>query len=840
MLFRALILRPLRQDWGRTLLSLAAIALGVAVVIAIRVANRSAIASFQGSARALAGGAPLLASGPAPIPAALLPRLFALNRRAEFLPYLDRRAYVPAYGDRLEVLGIDLVAAPPAAAAAGPRALPTAGPPPMLLASAYAAAHRLRPGDRLTLAVAGRREAFTIAALLPRSPLTAPDLAVLDLPDALAAFAAGAPPAFDGLRIELAPGVAPAAMARALQPWLPRPDTVAAPAARVARTSQMLAAFRANLAALSYVSLLVGLFLIYNTVSISVVRRRRAIAAARALGATRGRVLRLFLAEGAVLALLGGAAGLGVGWLLAAAALRLEQRTINNLFTAAPAARALLVPSDALWALGLALAAGLLAAWSPARQAAGLRPAEALRSGSAEAAWRRRRWSWLIAGPLAAVALIAARLPEPGGALHVPWFGFLSALTAVLACAALAPPLLAATLPRLRARLLRRGHAGLNASLGLAAASLAGALRRSALITIAVATAAGVLLGVAILVGSFRATVQVWIGQQLRNDVFVRSADWTRTRPTPLGPALVARLLATPGVRSAAASHTQRWQFRGHRIAINTRWALSGSAALPDYHFLAGHPARAANEAIVSEPFARRFHLWPGSAFSLAGGAHALRLRVAGVYYDYTTSNGIVTLSPATYARLFGAPAVTELGLDAAAGVAPSELRRRVLHRLGPRSAAVVNDNASLRAQAMAVFDQTFRITYALEAITLFVAILGVGNTLLAVVLERAREFAILRFLGATRGQLRRLLLAEAGLLATLALLLGWAMAAALAVILVRVVNVQSFGWTIQFHWPWAYLLPASLLVWLATVAAGALPAGSAIRLATPAALEAE
>jgi putative ABC transport system permease protein len=843
MLFRALIFRPLRRDLGRTLLSLAAIALGVAVVVAIRVANRGAVASFQGSAEALAGGAPLLASGPAAIPAALLPRLFGLNDRAEFIPYLDRRAFDPAHRDSLEVLGLDLLAAPPAAAgpAAAPPPTAAAGPPPLWLASAYAAAHGLRAGGRLELAAGGRLRSFTIAGLLPASPLAPPDLAVLDLPDALAAFAPRAAPAFDGLRITLAPGASAAAVARALDPLLPAPDAVAPPAARVARQAQMLAAFRANLAALSYVSLLVGLFLIYNTVSISVVRRRLAIAAARALGATRGRVLGLFLAEGAVLALAGGAVGLGLGWLLAAGALRLEQRTVNNLFAAAPAVRAVLAPADAAWGLGLALAAGLLAAWAPARQAAGLRPAVALRAGGAETALRRRwRWAWLAAAALAAVAVAAARLPEPGGALGIPWFGFLSALSAVLACAALAPPLLGATLPRLRAALLRRGQTGWNASLGLAAASLGGALRRSSLVAVAVATAAGVLLGVAILVGSFRTTVQLWIGQQLRNDVFVRAADWSRTRPVPLDPGLVAALLATPGVGSAAGSHTRLWAFRGGSIEINTRWALRGVAALPEYRFLAGGPAEGADAVIVSEPFARRFALWPGDTFRLAGERGRMPLRVAGVYYDYTTSRGIVTLPPALYARLFGAPAVTELGLDAAPGVAPAALRRAVRLRLGARAGVVVNDNASLRAQAMAVFDQTFRITYALEAITLLVAILGVGNTLLAVVLERAREFAVLRFLGATRGQLRRLLLAEAGLLATLALVLGWAMAGALALVLVRVVNVQSFGWTIQFHWPWAYLASATALVWLATVAAGALPARSALRLATPAALEAE
>ncbi|MGH9476691.1 MAG: FtsX-like permease family protein [Terriglobales bacterium] len=825
MFFRALILRPLRNDAGRTVLSLLAIALGVAVVVAIRVANRAAISAFQRTTQSLSAGADLLVTGPAPVPLALLPQLFPLDAEAEITPYLERRVWDPQHQDALEVLGLDLIAEAGARdLALTPRSDAPAKPglPLILLPASYMRRHRLRRGGRIELAMGGELRSFQIG-VAPGG-----EFALLDLPDALAAFEPGQAPSADGLRVTLAPGAAARAVAQRLAGRVPAADTVAPPATQVRNQAQLLAAFRANLEALSYVALLIGLFLIYNTVSISVVRRRGSIATLRALGAARGQILKLFLAEGAALALVGGALGVLGGWLLADRALALVQQTVHSLYSASAvraSAGAHLAASDWGWGLGLALGAGLLAAWAPARQAAGIRPALALRPASAESALRARLGGTAGAAlALAAAAIGLAHLPAFG---HIPWFGFASALAAVLAWAAVTPLALSRLLPH-----LRRGL-GLT---GLAAASLAGALRRSSILTVAVAVAIGIMLGVAIMVGSFRQTVAVWIGQQLQNDVFLQAADWDRNRPVPLPEAAIQAAASTPGVRAVAASHTQTWEFRGQPVLLNTRWRIGGQAALPRWQFLFGGVARASGEAMVSEPFARRFHLWTGDTLRL----DSARLHISGVFYDYSSDSGLIELPAAAYTRLFGPPAATELGLDAVPGVAPAELRRRVERRLPPGSAVVAADNATLRRQAMLVFDQTFRITWALEAITLLVAILGVANTLLAVVLERAPEFAVLRFLGATRAQIRRLLLAEAAIVATFALALGWGMGIVLSLILARVINVQSFGWSIQFHPPYGFLALASLVVWLATVAAGWLPARAAQRHAVPSALEAE
>lgn len=871
MLYTGLLVRPLRRDPGRTLLTILAVALGIAVVVAIRMANRSALQSFQQTTSALAGRADLIATGPVPIPADLLPRLDALGGQAEISPYLDRMSLDARSGEMLEVFGVDLLgnaAHRSDLRAAGAQTIqPKPGTLPIVLTEAYARRFGNQVGHRLWLSLNGRERPFTVVALLPDQGVAraqSGNVALLDLPEALQVFEFPDKPVqgfvgtgwlsepefplgqvrFDGLQIVLAPGVSAQALQTSLQPLLPAGDRVEPPAARAQQSDRMLAAFRSNLDALSYISLLVGVFLIYNTVSMAVVRRRTEVATVRALGATRGAVLRVFFAESLLFSLAGGVLGIALGWVMAGATLRLISLTINNLYAVQHPGPARLQPMDALWVLGLALLTGIVSSLAPALEAASVAPAEGTRPGAQETAWHgRRRLFLVLAAVLALLAAVLARLPEPVAA---PVFGYGSALATVLACALAVPPLLSTLLPRLRSLLLRRGWV----SSGLAAASLAGSLRRTSVLLIALSTAVAMMVSVAVMVGSFRDTVQVWVENRLQADVFVRALDWTRNSPAGLDPALVHLVESTPGVRSIVEYHSQPLLFRGQRTFLTVHWQRDPAtgqtrpvqdAAVTNFHFLSGGSPQQMvrrleqGDVLVSEPFARRFRLTVGDRIELPTptGFHSVEL--AGIYYDYASSEGEVEVSLRQYRQWFGEPAVTSTALYARPGLASAALRQRVQRRVaaaaGGRVQLAINDNASLRGEVLKIFDQTFRITWGLELIALVVAILGVANTLLAVALERRRELAILRFLGSTSAQTRRMLLAESGLIGLLAVLVGSAMGAILAIILIDVINVQSFGWTIQIHIPWLFLLLACLLVFLATLAAGWGPARVACKL---------
>jgi putative ABC transport system permease protein len=201
-----------------------------------------------------------------------------------------------------------------------------------------------------------------------------------------------------------------------------------------------------------------------------------------------------------------------------------------------------------------------------------------------------------------------------------------------------------------------------------------------------------------------------------------------------------------------------------------------------------------------------------------------------GVYYDYSTERGFVLLSWRTLLKYLPDPAVSNVAVYLKSGADASRVRERIGQIIAGRG-ILVSPNGRLRRGALEVFDRTFRITYALEAVAIAVAVMGIAGALLAMIIDRRRELALIRFLGAAQSQVRRIILVEAGLLGLLANGIGLVLGTLLSLILIFVINKQSFGWTIQFHWPLAVLFAALTGVCVATVLAGLYPARTAVRM---------
>jgi putative ABC transport system permease protein len=241
---------------------------------------------------------------------------------------------------------------------------------------------------------------------------------------------------------------------------------------------------------------------------------------------------------------------------------------------------------------------------------------------------------------------------------------------------------------------------------------------------------------------------------------------------------------------------------------------------------------RGANAVVVSEPFANKHHVKRGDSITLALGSARAAFRVVDIFYDYSSERGTVVMDRATALKYLPDPAPASLAIYVSPGVSLADVRREIEHAAAAGNHRVmVFSNRDLRTQALMIFDRTFAITYALEAVAVLVAVVGVAGALLAVVIDRRRELGLLRFLGAASWQIRKLILVEAGLLGLLATLAGVVQGFALSLILVFVINKQSFGWTIRFHWPVAVVLSALSFVYIATVLAGLYPANVAIRL---------
>jgi putative ABC transport system permease protein len=284
-------------------------------------------------------------------------------------------------------------------------------------------------------------------------------------------------------------------------------------------------------------------------------------------------------------------------------------------------------------------------------------------------------------------------------------------------------------------------------------------------------------------------------------------------------------------------------RFRAYEIQYEglpaTLAAASQDPNVPRQHisFLSGRPGiqvfrelASGNSAIVSEPFANKHHVKEGDTITLPLGEQRVRFRVAGIFYDYGHEAGFILLDWGTMLRYLPESAPTNLAVYLVPGSDLEQTRAAIKKAIANRSLVMLS-NGEIRAQGIRVFDQTFAITYAVEAISILVAIGGISGALISIVIDRRREFGVLRFLGGTSAQIRKMILVEAGLIGLLANVLGLALGYVMSLVLVYVINKQSFGWTIQFHWPVAVLLASLSAVYVATLLAGLFPARLAVRL---------
>ena len=837
-----------RHLWGvgragdrlRTLLSILSVGLGVGVILAIQLANRSAIHSFQSSLAEMAGRSNLAILAVNGMDEMLLPRLReTLGPEVKLSPVIESTAVVPSSKEVLRVLGIDIVQDRPFRETAlegthlPPREflLMLVDPNSLVIGEAFARRSGLQPGSKLSLLVHDRQNEFTVRGILaPQGPgkVLAGNIAIMDIAAAQLAF--HRPGKLDRVDLIVPPEKLTAYQAL-LQRQLPPGLRVERPQERAEQTDKMLRAFRWNLTALSYVSLVVGAFLIYNTIAVSVVRRRAEIGTLRALGATSTQVLRLFLAEALLLGTAGAIVGIGLGRLLAGLALQFVSGTVNALYVAGRPAAIQLDWSLAGEAIAIGAVTAFFSALLPALEAAQVLPAEALQHGAHE--YHRllavRRYAGLGALALG-LAGVAAAMPAVDG---LPLFGYLATLLVIVGFSFLMPLLLSVLTAVLDAPIKKvaaiEGH--------LAARGLAASPARISVLTMSLATAVAMMASVAIMVGSFRETVKVWAFQTLRADLFMRpAAQLAGMNEAAIPPEAIAMVRANPSVEAVDAFRGLDIVFRGNRALLGAgQWETL--VRYGNLLFVDGRPARdvmsgdISRAAIVSEPFAIHYRVRRGQTIELDTPSGKISFRVAGIFYDYTNDRGTVVIDRAVYQRLFGDDTASTLAVYLKPGVNDEEARAQLGKSLGEQGYQfLITPNAALQRAVLRVFDRTFSITYALEVVAILVAALGIANSLLAFVIERRRELGILRILGASRAQLRKMILTEAALVGLFGNLVGWLMGLALSLILIFTINRQSFGWTIQFSYPGTFLALSGLAIWLVTLAAGLYPARVATR----------
>ena len=846
LLFYRLLLRPLFREPVRLTLTVFAVAIGVAVVLAIDLAGNAAAGSFRSSLETLTGDSDLEITASGGVPDAVAGTLASLPYAIGISPRIEDYAVIPETKQTLPLIGLDLVAESDkfaTSAIALESADASVGKPADATGeqSEYAlkylgqndsiwvgASLGRKPGDHLTLLINDEARVCAIRGVFPDSDGNESAI-IMDI--AAAQHALNRFGRVDRILLKIPQTPDLSEWQRRLRAALPVGVEVRPQGTGTDENRRMLAAFRWNLRLLSYISLVVGAFLIYNTISVSVVRRRAEIGIVRALGASRGAVLAAFVGEAACFGLAGALIGLPLGRVMATGAVKLMAVTVESLYVSSrPGPVELNLTSVAL-AILIGFGVAIASAYSPAREASLVPPVEAMARGRREFTARvhKTRDLWL-ALVLACCAVGASQVPAIAGK---PLFGYLAAVLLICASALAMPAFVDAT-TSLSSYLIGRM---LGVEVLLATRSLAASLRRTSVLVGALSTAIAMMTSVGIMVGSFRQTVLLWMGDQLPADLYIRPAGNPAADHHPtISLELAEKIAKLPGVAEIDRLRVYEISYDGMPTTLGS---IDLHVVRPYDHsdFFSRRPTaqvlgelRDANEVIVSEPFTYKHRVKRGDTITLALGETRASFRIADVYYDYSSERGTVLMERGTLLRYLPDATPTNLAVYVAAGASAERVRREIEQAAVGRRILIFS-NRDLRGEAIRIFDRTFAITYALEAIAVIVAVMGIAGALLALVIDRRREIGLLRLLGAATGQVRKLILVEAGLLGLLANFAGLALGFAMSLILIFVINKQSFGWTIRFHWPVAVLVGALTSVYLATILAGMYPAEVAVRL---------
>jgi putative ABC transport system permease protein len=812
---RHVFLASLARRRLATALSLVAIALGVALGLAVQLIHGAALDEFGRGMRLLAGTADLQAvGGREGFDDALYLTLAQRPEVAHASPVLEVEARLPGREETLRLFGIDVFRAVHVQPALLPlpqdedaRLAVALAPDALFLAPAAQSALALAPGD--TLAVQGGLGETTlrIAGGVPGAGVGQP-LAVMDIAAAQQVF--GRIGRLTRIDLRLAPGVERATARARLAPLLPAGVTLLAPEAAQAQVAGLSRAYRVNLTMLAVIALVTGGFLVFSTQLMAVVRRRQELAFLRALGVDRPMLLRGLVAEGAAVGLVGGALGVALGYALAALAFRLVGADLGAGYFAGVAPELRFDPLASAGYLLLGVAAGVVGGYLPAREATRLQPAQGMRAGD-EADLLRSRPRWGAALACLAAAALASLMPPVGG---VPVFGY-AAVALVLAGAVLALPgaarLATRVLDGARPALLRLAHARLAAAPGQTVVAGAGVV---ASVALAVA--------MAIMVSSFRTSVDDWLAQMLPADLYLRASSSGASGFLP--PEVVARAAALPGVAAARPVRYDTLRLSDERVPVTLiARAVAGGIALPLVAGEGGDAARGPGglpPAWISEAMADLYGLAVGDTLALPLGGAAHRFRVAGIWRDYARQHGAVVVELADYRARTGDTLANDVAISLAPGATVEAVSAALRAQLGERAIEIALPG-EIRAVTLAIFDRTFLVTYLMEAVAVLIGLFGISTSFAALATARRKEFGMLRHLGLTRREIGRLLALEGALTAAVGLVVGSAAGGAIALILVEVINRQSFHWSMDLSLPLAALggFAAALLL-LAALAA--------------------
>jgi putative ABC transport system permease protein len=817
LIWRVLLLAQLRESPGRIGITVLAIALGVALGAAVYLVNTAALNEFGLATKRLVGEADVVVRGPREgFSEQLFARLAIEPGVSVASPALELDVALPGRRDTLKVLGVD----PFRASTLQPALIGDIGggifkllqPDSIYLSSSAARELKLRSGDLLQVIVGSSAKSLRVLGILSEGTYSQ-ELGLMDIASAQWAFDQIG--RLNRIDLRLAPGHDVDAFRRTLGLKLPAGVLAIAPDVERERAITVTRAYRVNLNMLALVALWTGAFLVFSTQSLSVLRRRRSLALLRALGVTRGQLQRALLGEGAALGVVGSILGILLGVAVAAAVLQLLTGDLGNgqLRAVGASIRAAPLPMIAFFAMGTAVTS--MGAWLPARAAARQPPARSLKGGNGDYTVVARI-SVYSGAALLTLGAALSRLPSVSG---LPVFGYAAIAALLFGAVLLVPTLTVKTLswaPRTRRIVLDTAVAQLRENVGLSTLSLA-----------SIIVSFSLMVAMAIMVYSFRVSFDQWLGKLLPADMQLRepygndTAFWStpdqdklaavagisriefrRTRQVLLDPARAPVVLIARGVTAAQAAG-ELPLVRSDQLPRDTEPAWISEALQDLYGYRLGSP--------IDLPLAGRIR----------------RFTVAGIWRDYARMSGSIVISRAAYVAATGDGSANEASIWLRGDARASRVEAALRAQFARGDSLEILTSTALRERSLQIFDRAFAITYALEAIAVIIGLTGVSFAASSTALARRAEFGMLRHVGMLRRQIVGMLASEGILTSAFGVAYGLALGTALSLVLVFVINRQSFNWSIDLAVP-AWQLAILSLTLIAAAAVTAIWSGRA------------
>ncbi len=816
LLWRSAVRYALQRPW-QTGLNILGILIGVMMVVAVDLANNSARHAFERSLDLLNGTIThQVIGGSEGVPDAVfagIKHTLGLRRAAPSLS-----GQVRVNGRQLTLVGIDAISEAvldrsrpgmpgSSYSLAGDFVALTGTDDRVIMSQPLAAALGLAPGDEFPVRTLTGSKTATLAAVFASADAEATsELLLGDV--AAAQNLLNRPGRLDSIDLVLSDSEA-----RELAGWLPANLALVPAQVRNDNQRQMSEAFHINLLAMSLLSLLVAGLLIYNTVTLSVIQRQKTLGIFRSQGVTRGQLLWLVLLENGCTGLLASILGVIAGWWLGGFLVTMVTGTVDALYFDLSVSGYYVDPLVLARGLLLGILLSLVSAALPAWRAAMSRPVT-LQHAAAEGSEWRRIIPWL--------ALLGLVLMAAGWALLQPDYGSLAtgfvALTVIVFGFCLLVPLCLAGLLHL---MLAAGRAWLGLPAVMALRSSLSAINRTGLAVAALCVAISVTVGVGVMVGSFRGTVIVWLQESLPGDIQLTAATGEISDSLEAEVASVAGIFATHHsvLREIESS------FGPVRLGVND---LPAAEKFYMQSVDTGGFTRfdAGEGVFISEPVSYQQQLGLGDSISLLTGTGMAEFPILGIFHDYTSGIGLVHMPAPLHARYWPDDGVSRLTLETDAGADSGEVVEALEELLARHEGLyTLVSNRELRELTLQIFDRTFAITNVLRLLAILVAFVGVLSTLMALQLERMREFAILRANGMTPGQVISLVVRQTTVLGICSGLLALPLGLIMSDILIDVINRRSFGWTMQHFLPQNVLLEGFVLAVIAALIAGFYPA---------------